>query len=97
MNVEFSHLTPQLLLSSSMLGLTRLYDFQAQKVIQSFKTHNGCTQTSTWHPVQPSMFATCGVDGALRLWDRNAPMKNVASVKAHQSDTMGCDFNKHEE
>lgn len=34
----------------------------------------------------------------MRLWDLNSPSnKNIASIKAHMSDTLSCDFNKYEE
>ncbi|CAD8072224.1 unnamed protein product [Paramecium sonneborni] len=97
-SVEFGHKNPNWLLASNLIGITRLFDITTQKPVAYFQTHKGCAYTCTWHPIQQNIFATSGNDGAMRLWDLNSPSnKNIASVKAHMSDTLSCDFNKYEE
>ncbi len=43
------------------------------------------------------MFASVGIDGGLKIWDLKSQNKNIASIRAHQTDILSCDFNKYDE
>lgn len=44
----------------------------------SFLGHEGSVEDVCWSPTEPTVFASCGVDGHLRLWDSRIQGRNAA-------------------
>lgn len=51
-------------------GKVTFWDWKTLKMLRSFQAHeNGPCIGSAWHPLSPSIVATCGWDGLIKLWD----------------------------
>ncbi|XP_065185876.1 dynein intermediate chain 2, ciliary-like isoform X2 [Sycon ciliatum] len=44
-----------------------------QNYIRSFQAHNFTIYAVRWNPFQPRVFATCGVDCCVKIWDDERP------------------------
>lgn len=49
--------------------LVWFWDWKSTKNYRTFKAHDKVCTGVSWHPIEPSKFATCGWDGTLRYWD----------------------------
>mmetsp|Transcript_23520 Transcript_23520/g.27250 ORF Transcript_23520/g.27250 Transcript_23520/m.27250 type:complete len:326 (+) Transcript_23520:39-1016(+) len=95
-SVEFSHKLLSYCLATSMKGEVVLVDFKKGATIGEPRFHEGCCYAAIWHPVNESMFASCAVDGLLKIWDirtNGPPVKH----QAHMAEILSIDFNKYEE
>ncbi|KAJ3221874.1 ribosome biosynthesis protein rrb1 [Clydaea vesicula] len=60
---------------------------------QPYKGHNGSCEDLQWSPTEKDVFASCGVDGTVKIWD--VRMKQSAlSIKAHNCDVNVIAWNK---
>ncbi|KAH9256518.1 hypothetical protein BASA81_005433 [Batrachochytrium salamandrivorans] len=49
--------------------------------------HKGSVEDVQWSPSQENCFATCGVDGTIKIWDTRAPeRKHSLSQRGHDQD-----------
>lgn len=60
----------EFMVSGDASGKVFFWDWQSMKIFRSFQAHDaGPCIGSAWHPVHPSVVATCGWDGLVKLWD----------------------------
>lgn len=82
-SVECAYKTP-LFIAGSMNGSLRLGSTEQGKVLFTIPAHSrNCNQVQ-WHPTSEKVFASCGADGMLKLWDHTLPKPNIASHRAHE-------------
>lgn len=67
--MEFSP-NGQFLISGDGLGKLIVWEWKTGKIHRKFQAHEGgpCIG-AVWSPLQPSVVATCGWDGLIKLWD----------------------------
>lgn len=59
----------QFVLSGDSDGRVFFWDWKSTKVFRKIKAHDGVCIGATFHPVYPSMMATCGWDGLIKLFE----------------------------
>jgi pre-mRNA-processing factor 17 len=58
------------LFSGDAMGKLYFWDWQSSRVLKNFKVHDdGPCMGTLFHPLRPSMMATCGWDGLIKLWE----------------------------
>jgi pre-mRNA-processing factor 17 len=58
------------LCSGDSLGMLYFWDWGSTRMLKKFQVHeNGPCVGTAWHPLKPSMVATCGWDGYVKLWE----------------------------
>ena len=57
-------------MSGDGLGQLHFWDWKSCKSYRKLQAHDGgpC-MGALWHPIHPSMVATCGYDGLVKRWD----------------------------
>lgn len=76
-----------------MNGFLRLGSTEQGKMLFSIPAHpRNCNQVQ-WHPTSDKVFASCGADGTLKLWDHTLPKPNIASHRAHEVCFSDLDLN----
>ncbi len=55
--------------------------------------HTDSVEDIVWSPVEPTVFASCSVDGTLRIWDIRDARKSQLHVKAHNCDVNVLSWN----
>jgi len=70
-------------------------DFAKGLMVNQFYKHQNCAYQCTWHPTNDKLFASCGGDALLRIWDITSPKQSVAVVQGHEGEILTCDFNKY--
>ena len=60
----------QFLMSGDGFGQLHFWDWKSCKSYRKLQAHDGgpC-MGAQWHPIHPSMVATCGYDGLVKIWD----------------------------
>lgn len=51
-----------------------------------FLSHTGSVEDIQWSPNEATVFASCGTDGTIRIWDTRAPGKSMLHVKGSDVD-----------
>ena len=70
-------------ITGSMNGALNLGNIEGGKIIFTIPAHlKNCNQVQ-WHPTSDKVFASCGADGLLKLWDHTLPKPNISSHRAH--------------
>lgn len=59
----------QFVLSGDSDGRVFFWDWKSTKVFRKIKAHDGVCIGATFHPIYPSMMATCGWDGLIKLFE----------------------------
>lgn len=49
-----------------------------------------------WSPTEADVFASCSVDGTLRIWDTRNRQGSAISIKAHDADINVISWNRYE-
>lgn len=59
------------IMSGDGQGKLHVWDWKTTKAYRKFQAHDGgpC-MGAQWHPLSPSIVATCGWDGLIKLWDQ---------------------------
>ncbi|KAJ7345183.1 hypothetical protein JRQ81_001133 [Phrynocephalus forsythii] len=58
----------ELLVSGSSDGKVFFYNSRTSHVIRTLRAHRQACVSATFHPVLPSLLATCGWDGEVKIW-----------------------------
>ena len=61
---------------------------------EAFHGHGGSVEDLQWSPSEPSVFASCGVDGTVRVWDARQRMGPAITVQAHEQDVNVISWNR---
>lgn len=59
----------KLLCSGDGQGHLLIWDWNGTKLLKKFKVHDSVCMGAIWHPLRPSLIATCGWDGSIKLWE----------------------------
>lgn len=72
---------------------------KAIKAMRTFTIHNGPVEDVAWHWKHASLFASCGADQYLHIYDFRAPcvLKPIKRLMAHQSEISCLSFNPFNE
>lgn len=57
------------LASGDSTGRAFFWDWKTARMFRALQAHKGVCVDVNWHPTQPSLVATCGWDGNIKLWD----------------------------
>ncbi|XAR54193.1 hypothetical protein NMG60_11029221 [Bertholletia excelsa] len=60
----------------------------------SFVGHTASVEDLQWSPTEPSVFASCSVDGNIAIWDIRLGKSPAASVRAHNADVNVISWNR---
>jgi histone-binding protein RBBP4 len=60
--------------------------------VKIFDEHKGVVEDVCWHKKHPDMFATCGDDRKLMLWDLKQD-KPIHNIEAHSQEINSVEFN----
>ena len=81
-SVECAYKNP-LFVAGCMNGTLHMGSTENGKLAFSLPAHiKNCNQVQ-WHPTSEKVFASCGADGLLKLWDHTLPKPNISSHRAH--------------
>ncbi|XP_061771266.1 glutamate-rich WD repeat-containing protein 1 [Nerophis ophidion] len=62
-----------------------------------FSSHSKSVEDLQWSPTEATVFASCSVDGSIRIWDiRSPPNSMLAANEAHASDINVISWNRTE-
>jgi histone-binding protein RBBP4 len=66
----------------------------AEAVVNIPKAHEGATEDVQWHAQHDHLFASCGDDGYVRVWDTRSkdPCVAAQSIKAHDAEINAISF-----
>ncbi|KAL3688519.1 hypothetical protein R1sor_014828 [Riccia sorocarpa] len=59
-----------------------------------FKGHTASVEDLQWSPTEADVFASCSVDGTVRIWDARTRSQPAISVKAHDNDVNVISWNR---
>lgn len=59
-----------------------------------FVGHRGSVEDIQWSPTQPGVFASCGVDGTIRIWEGKEETCKI-SVVTHTMDVKVISWNTY--
>ncbi|CAM6021978.1 unnamed protein product, partial [Sphagnum balticum] len=59
-----------------------------------FKGHSASVEDLQWSPTEADVFASCSVDGTLRIWDTRHREQSAISIKAHDADINVISWNR---
>jgi WD40 repeat protein len=59
----------------------------------AYKGHDGSVEDLQWSPSEETVFASCSVDGTIRIWDTRERAKPMLAVKAHDCDVNVISWN----
>lgn len=103
-SLEWNIQITNLLLTSSWDSSVRLWDVPTGRELLCLPgVHHHAVYAASWCPSQPTVLATCGGDGFMRILDvREHPNKQLAVMNArsvgsklcHQGETLSLDWNK---
>jgi len=57
------------LISGDGQGKLHFWDWRTTKIYRSFQAHDGVCMATCWHPLLPSVVASAGADGLVRLFE----------------------------
>ncbi|KIJ34805.1 hypothetical protein M422DRAFT_233207 [Sphaerobolus stellatus SS14] len=72
-SVDWSNLDKELFVSASWDGTIKLWTPQRPHSVQTLRAHDSCVYQASFSPHQPSVVATCSLDGTLKLFDLRVP------------------------
>ncbi|KAL8168954.1 UNVERIFIED_CONTAM: hypothetical protein K2H54_026604 [Gekko kuhli] len=57
-----------LLVTGSSEGKVFFYSYRTARIARTLSAHGSACVNATFHPVLPSLLATCGWDGEIKIW-----------------------------
>ncbi|CAM6036599.1 unnamed protein product [Sphagnum compactum] len=61
---------------------------------KAFQGHSASVEDLQWSPTEANVFASCSVDGTLRIWDTRHREQSAISIKAHDTDVNVISWNR---
>uniref|UniRef100_A0A3Q7GFE1 Uncharacterized protein n=1 Tax=Solanum lycopersicum TaxID=4081 RepID=A0A3Q7GFE1_SOLLC len=59
-----------------------------------FIGHSASVEDLQWSPVDPCVFASCSVDGSIKIWDTRKKRSPTATIKAYKTDVNVISWNR---
>jgi ribosome assembly protein RRB1 len=59
----------------------------------AFNGHEDSVEDIAWSPSEETVFASCGVDKTVRIWDTRERARSMLSVAAHEADVNVVSWN----
>ena len=94
-SIECAYKTP-IYIAGCLNGLIHMGTTENGKVLYEIPAHQRNCNEVKWHPTSEKVFASCGADGLLKMWDHTLPKPNISSHRAHDAEILSIDFNKYE-
>jgi WD40 repeat protein len=68
--------------------------FADSKVVEYVLIYESFLLQMQWSPTEADVFASCSVDGTLRIWDTRHREQSAISIKAHDADINVISWNR---
>jgi ribosome assembly protein RRB1 len=59
-----------------------------------YNGHTGSVEDLQWSPTEESVFASCGVDHTIRVWDTRERSRSMLAVTGHDADVNVISWNR---
>ncbi|XP_016564079.2 protein HEAT STRESS TOLERANT DWD 1 isoform X1 [Capsicum annuum] len=96
--IDWSPLAPGKLVSGDCKNCIHLWEPTSGATwdvcAKSFIGHTASVEDLQWSPTEPSVFASCSVDGNIVIWDTNMKNPLAATIKAHKADVNVISWNR---
>ncbi|XP_019249146.1 PREDICTED: glutamate-rich WD repeat-containing protein 1 isoform X1 [Nicotiana attenuata] len=96
--IDWSPLVPGRLVSGDCKSCIHLWEPTSGTTwnidANPFVGHSASVEDLQWSPTEPSVFASCSVDGSIGIWDIRVGKSPATTIKAHKADVNVISWNR---
>ncbi|XP_009598556.1 protein HEAT STRESS TOLERANT DWD 1 isoform X2 [Nicotiana tabacum] len=96
--IDWSPLVPGRLVSGDCKNCIHLWEPTSGTTwnidANPFVGHSASVEDLQWSPTEPSVFASCSVDGSIGIWDIRVGKSPATTIKAHKADVNVISWNR---